>query len=148
MKTKHIVSLMVLAGLAIGCVSCSSLVGCVTSSHCNWDFIQGVGGITVGNPKPVPNDGWVIPVECDVSGLTMITTKPRGVNSALVVKDVKCKTKRNRILIWVVSCVATDRYKNSHWIKDIPLKGVGRGKFIIQYLNPDGSTVDIHSIEL
>lgn len=137
-----------LTGLAIGCMSCSSLMGCVTSSHCNWDFIQGVGGIKVGDPKPVPNDGWVIPVECDISGLTTVTRKPTDLNSALVVKDVRCRVEQNRILIWVVSCVITDKYKNPHWTKDVPLKGIGRGKFTVQYLNPDGSTVNIRSVEL
>ena len=149
MKTKpFILATMMVLGVAILATSCSTAVGIVTSDHRDWKFIQDVGGIRVGDPIPATGDIWNLPVECDVSGLTEITTKPTGINSALVVKDIKSQTRQDKILIWVVVCVVTDKYTEPHWTKSIRLKGVKEGKYSVQYRNPDGSTVDIRSIEL
>ena len=141
-------SLAMLAGLAIVGVSCSTLTGCVTSKHINWDFVQAVGGIKLGDPQPVANGEWTVPVECDVSGLTAVTTKPTALNSALIVKDVRWKAQQDRILVWVVACVVTDQHKEPHWTRSITLKGVKQGKYAVQYLNPDGSTAEIRSVDL
>ena len=139
---------MMVLGAAILVTACSTAVGFVTSDHRDWKFIQDVGGIRIGDPIPATGDIWNLTVECDVSGLTEITTKPTGINSALVVKDIKSITRQDKIHIWVVVCVATDKYTESHWAKSISLKGVKEGKYTVQYLNPDGSTVGIRSIEL
>ena len=136
-----------LVGLAIVGVSCSTLMGCVTSRHINWDFVQAVGGIRVGDPQPVANGEWAVPVECDVSGLTAVTTQPSTLNSALVVKDVQLQAQQGKIVVWVITCVVTDQHKESHWTRSITLKGVKQGKYAVQYLNPDGSTVDLRSVE-
>ena len=141
-------SLMVLAVVFAVCTSCSTLIGCVTSEHTTWNFVKAVGGIKVGDPQPVANGGWFVPVECDVSGLTAVTTKPTTLNSALVVKDVRWKADQDRILVWVVTCVVTDRHKDSHWNQRISLKGIKPGKYAVQYLNPDGTTAEIRSIQL
>ena len=149
MKTKSIIlATMMVLGVAILATSCSTAVGIVTSDHRDWKFIQDVGGIRVGDPISATGDIWNLPVECDVSGLTAITTKPTGINSALVVKDIKSRTRQDKILIWVVVCVVTDKYTEPHWTKSIHLKGIKEGKYSVQYLNPDGTTVDIRSIEL
>ena len=149
MKTKPIIlATMMVLGVAILGTSCSTAVGIVTSDHRDWNFIQDVGGIRVGDPIPATGDIWNLPVECDVSGLTEITTKPKGINSALVVKDIKSRTMQDKILIWVVVCVVTDKYKEPHWTKGIHLEGIKEGKYSVQYLNPDGTTVGIRSIEL
>jgi hypothetical protein len=149
MKRRAIlVSLMVLAGLAILGVSCSTLTECVTSSHLTWGFVQAVGGIKVGDPRPVAAGEWAVPVECDVSGLTTVTTKPTTVNSAWVVRDVRWKARKDVILVWVVACVATDRHSESHWTRSITLKGVKPGRHAVRYLNPDGSMTELRSIEL
>lgn len=143
-----LVLVVILVGLAIVTASCSTLAGFVTSSHVDWSFVQTVGGMKVGNPQPISKGSWSIPIECDVSGLTTVTTKPTTLNSSLVVKNVKCMTKQDRILIWVVTCVVTERYKESHWTNNITLKGMDKGKYRVQYLNSDGSLVDIRLIEL
>ena len=148
MKTKLIVTLVALASLAIVSISCSTVAGWVTTSRIDWSFIQTVGGIRVGDPQPLSKGNWIIPIECDVSGLTTVTVKPTTVNSALVVKDIRCKTRRDTILVWAVACVVTERYRESHWTQGISVKGTKPGKYTVQYLNPDGTTVDIRSIEL
>ena len=139
---------MIVVGVGILAVSCSTAVGIATAAHRDWTFMQAVGGIRVGDPQSVSRDTWTLPIECDVSGLTEVTTKPTGINSALVVKDIKTQTRQDKILVWVVVCVVTDKYTESHWAKSIQLKGVKEGKYSVQYLNPDGSTVGIRTIEL
>ena len=140
--------LLLLAGLAITSVSCSMMTGFATSNHLSWKFVQSVGGIKVGNPKPISNGYWTLPIEFDVSGLTTLTTKPTTLNSALVAKDVRYKIEQDRLLVWIVACVVTERYSESHWNKGITLKGVNPGQYKVQYLNPDGSTETIRSVEI
>ena len=77
-------SLVILAVVFAVCTSCSTLIGCVTSEHATWNFVQAVGGIKVGDPQSVTNGEWAVPVECDVSGLTAVTTKPTTLNNNLV----------------------------------------------------------------
>lgn len=69
-------------------------------------------------------------------------------NSGLVVKDVQIEAKQETMLIWAITCVVTDRSKESYWTKGLTLKGVQPGHYRVQYLNPDGSTAGIRSIEL
>ena len=140
--------MLMIVGVAILGVSCSMLAGFATSDHLNWNFVQAVGGIKVGDPRPISKGDWIIPTEIDVSGLTTITIKPTTINSALVVRDVRCKIRQDRILVWVIACVVTDRYNESHWVKGITLKGIKPGKYKVQYLNPDGSMENIRSIEI
>jgi len=149
MKTKPtICTLLTLAALAVGNFSCSAITGCATSFHATWAFIQTVGGIKVGDAYPATNKTWTVAVECDVSGLTTITTKPTTMNSALVVKDVRCEVQQHQLRIWVVTCVATGRTNQPHWAKDMKLNGIEPGQYQVMYLNPDGSTVKIRPIEL
>ncbi len=58
-----------------------------TDQIASWDFMQSAGGIRVGAPRKTES-GWVLPVECDVSGLSIITQKPTTLNSALVVTKI------------------------------------------------------------
>jgi hypothetical protein len=148
-KTKLIITtLTVFAALILVTVSCSTIAGCVTSSHESWGFVEAVGGIKVGEPHSVSPNNWAVPIECDTSGCTAVTKEPTTVNSALVIKAVKKRVKQDHILIWVVTCLVTDRYKYAHWTNDIAIKGIQPGTYKVQYLNPDGSAVDIRSIEL
>lgn len=151
MKTKTAqvaVSLIALAALAVVGVSCSTLAGCVTSSHVRWSFIQAVGGIRVGEAQPGASGSWTIPIECDVSGLTAVTTRPTTLNSALAVRDVRSEARQGEIRIWIVTCVVSRRHPEPHWARSISLKGVKAGRYLVQYLDPDGTTAAIRSIEL
>ena len=130
MKTKPaIYTLLTFAALAVGNFSCSTITGCATSSRATWSFIQTVGGIKIGDAQPGTNRTWTVPVECDVSGLTTVATKPSTMNSALVVKDVRCEVQPHQLRIWVVTCVATERHNQSHWVKDMILNGIEPGQY-------------------
>jgi hypothetical protein len=149
MKIKAASVIVVLMGpLAIILVttSCSMVADCLTS-HEPWNFVEAVGGIRIGDPQPVSPGVWTLPVECDVSSLTEVTTKPTTLNSARVVKNVEQDVKQDCILIWVVTRLANEKYKDSHWTNGITVRGIRQGIYKLVYLNPDGSTVDLRSIE-
>ena len=147
-RNQMTVSLIGLAALFIATASCATLTACATSQHRTWRFMQSVGGIKVGEAQAASGKTWNIPVECDVSGLTTITTKPAIMNSALAVKDVKVEVKQDQIMIWVVTCAVNGQCRAARWNKGVELGGVEPGHYRVQYLNPDGSTVEIRSMEL
>ena len=82
--------------LALFVFSCSMSV----DKKSDWSFITSVGGIKVDDPVRA-KDGWYIPVQCDVSGLTEITHEPTTLNSALKCTRVSYSTNSDSIFITV-----------------------------------------------
>jgi hypothetical protein len=125
---------------------CFSLTDIFTANHLDWDFIQKVGGLEVSDPEYKPSEDWYLPVKCDVSGLQFITTKPTALNSALATKGVKAKVKGNKIQIWVISCLISKDHPDPV-TKGVQLKNIKNGKYQIEYLSKDGTTVLIKEVE-
>jgi len=122
----------------------SSLYGCTAGEHRSWEFIQKVGGLNlVGQDK---DPGWLI-VRGDVSGLQEFSTKPTQLNSALAVKKVEAVVRDKRIQIFVVTTLAGKMYPSSE-IRGADISGIKRGTYLVQYLNPDNSTVDLREINI
>jgi hypothetical protein len=76
--------------------SCSML----TVSRCNWRFITSVGGIKIDDPF-MTNDGWYLPIKCDISGTTKIANNPTALNSALECSKIKCSKNDSAIYVTV-----------------------------------------------
>ena len=51
-------------------------------NQADWAFIESVGGIKVGTPLKT-EQGYYLPIQCNVSGLDSITSQPTALNSAL-----------------------------------------------------------------
>lgn len=68
----------------------------------DWTFIQSVGGIKTEKPLETEN-GFYLPIICNVSGQDSITIKPKGPNSALFCLKTKTTVENNNIYITVIT---------------------------------------------
>lgn len=74
----------------------------LTRSSRDWTFIQTVGGIKIEKPLET-EDGFYLPVICNVSGQDSVTVKPTGMNSALFCLKTKTTIKENKIYLTVIT---------------------------------------------
>lgn len=119
-----------------------TLSSCVVSERQDWSFMQSVGGLSVvGQDK---NPSWLI-IRGDVSGLKKFSTKPTLINSALAVKSVEAEVKDSKIQIYVVTTLISKKYSTTE-ISGVGISGIKPGTYMVQYLNQDGSAVDLEEI--
>lgn len=109
-------------------------------------MIQSIGGLRVENPVTQTDGTIFLPVICNVSGLETITVKPTMLNSALVVKKITAKCRKDRIPIQVVTCAVDNKHVSS--TKGVDLGKPTKGSYQVEYLNPDGSTVFLRTIDI
>lgn len=121
------------------------LTGCsVVSDHQSWEFMQQVGGLLVVGQDKNPN--WLI-IRGDISGLKEFSNKPTRVNSALALKEVKRGISGTNIQIYVVTTLISDKYNKTE-ITGVNISGAKKGKYMVQYLNPDNSVVNLKEVEI
>lgn len=126
-------------------IAITLLTGCsVVSEHRSWDFMQQVGGLTVGGQDKNPN--WLI-IRGDVAGLKEFSHKPTLINSGLALKEVSSEIVGRNIRIYVVTTVISEKY-NSTEITGANISGASRGRYTIQYLNPDHSVVNLKVVDI
>jgi hypothetical protein len=97
----------------------------------DWNFIQMVGGIKIDSPLET-EDGFYLPVICNVSGLDSVTIKPKTLNSALSCIKIKSKIDENTIHIIVVTGIAVSENDDCN-CKAIPLGFLKSGNYIVYY---------------
>ena len=97
MKKLSISLIIVVSLVLIGWLVFNSL----TRKSADWNFIQNVGGIKTEKPIDT-QDGYYLPVICNVSGWDSITVKPKVVNSALFCLKTKVSINENRIYLTVI----------------------------------------------
>jgi len=95
--------LSVAAGLIIliAIISWTSFITLTRNSR-DWTFIQTVGGIKIEKPLET-EDGFYLPVICNVSGQDSVTVKPTGMNSALFCLKTKTIINDNKIYLTVIT---------------------------------------------
>jgi hypothetical protein len=122
------------------------ITGCsvVTSQRQDWKFMESVGGLSVGGQDKNPN--WLI-IRGNVSGTQEFSSKPKTMNSALAVKTVERIFKDSKIQIYVVTTLVSDKYSDPK-IYGIRIEGIKKGKYMVQYLNPDNTAVDLKEVEI
>jgi hypothetical protein len=108
MKKKLYIAVILLAFLAI--IICI-LFNAITRKSVDWDFIQKVGGITIGTPLET-YDGYYLPVICNVSGTDSVNVKPTTINSALSCLHIKTKIKGDKIYLNVIAGVSITKHYN------------------------------------
>ncbi|MFC0878959.1 hypothetical protein ACE01N_20360 [Saccharicrinis sp. FJH2] len=97
----------------------------------DWDFIQKVGGIKIETPLET-EDGYYLPVLCNVSGLDSITVKPTTLNSALSCIKTKVTTNKNHIHLKIVTGVATNKNKDCK-CKAVSIGDLESGEYKVFY---------------
>lgn len=112
----------------------------------SWVFMQSVGGISVGIPQAVKG-GWSLPVNCDVTGLRVITVKPTSGNSALVWAATDVEINGTEIDLTIETGLAGVAGKSPvcgpadlHDLKD--------GAYSVFYRDPNGATHAIGNIRI
>jgi hypothetical protein len=132
--------------LTITLCSTSSAIAALLGEERDWEFIQSVGGIAIGTPTLI-NHEWLLPIECNVSGLKTITVKPTMLNSGLVWADTEVRIKDSEIHISIETALTGMGGKSSS-CGPAELGTLKSGKYIIKYLSPDMSTNYIGEVDI
>ena len=112
----------------------------------DWEFIQSVGGISIGTPK-LENNNWVLPVLCNVSGLKEITVKPTMLNSGLVWADTEVRIRESIIYLSIETALAGMGGKSSK-CGPAMLGKLKPGQYKVMYLSPNKSTNSIGEVKI
>lgn len=132
-----------LAGMAL-VFFCGMAV--VTSESRDWNFIQSVGGLAVGEPQKQADGTYRLPINCDVSGLKQVTIKPTIINSALAVREIAYAVRGQTIQLWIKTCVIDSRHSPA--APDVTLKNIPPGRYQVHYRSRDGSVMNLREIEI
>lgn len=112
----------------------------------SWGFMQSVGGITVGAPR-YQKGVWSLPVACDVSGHTRISTKPTRLNPGAVWAGTMIEVEKDRIYLTIDTSPPPPGKANTV----CGPANLGRpkpGRYSVIYRDPDGTQHAIRAIEL
>jgi hypothetical protein len=99
----------------------------------DWDFIQTVGGIKTETPLET-EEGFYLPVKCNVSGLDSVTIKPTMLNSALSCLKIKSTINGNTIHLKVVAGFAMTKNFDCN-CRAVRVGDLGSGNYIVYYGN-------------
>lgn len=113
----------------------------LTRKSADWSFIQNVGGIKTEKPIET-EDGYYLPVICNVSGWDSVTIKPKIVNSALFCLKTRVKIEENKIYLTVMTGISVFG-NNSSKAKAVGLGDLKDGNYKIYYKD---KTTDEHLI--
>ena len=103
----------------------------LTRKTVDWDFIQRVGGIKTESPLPT-EDGFYLPVICNVSGLDSVTVRPTTLNSALICLKTKPTIHENSIHLKVIAGLVLSKKEDCH-CKAVGVGHLKRGTYIVYY---------------
>jgi hypothetical protein len=101
MKKVSLIALLLVCSIV---ASYAGLAGWITAEPRDWKFIQSAGGIDI---DPVIHEAGksLLPVTCDVSGLSIVTCRPTTMNSGLVLRKFEVKAVGKAITIRAVTSV-------------------------------------------
>lgn len=126
-----------------------TICGCAPiSERRDWSFVERVGGLKVGKQIPTQSKTltWLY-LYGDVSGSKEFSAVPTQTNSTVALNQVKVNVIDNKIQIYLETTKFKYKYATSK-IKGVTLSGVKPGKYIVQYINSDGSTVDLKEMDI
>ncbi len=133
MKIKHYIAFTLLSILCIADSAHASFLDWVYGR--SWEFMESVGGISIGTPYRTSKGTVYLPINCDVSGVTEITRKPTLMNSAIVVDAVTAKVRKNEILISVDTGLVKEKSKCT--CDGVDLGNVPAGQYEVLYCGSD-----------
>lgn len=103
----------------------------LTRETVDWNFIQKVGGIKTDAPLKT-EDGYYLPVICNVSGSDSVTVKPTALNSALSCLKIKSTIKDNTIHVEIISGIAISK-RDGCQCKAVRIGELEPGSYIVYY---------------
>ena len=126
----------VAAGLVFAVLgSCSYLVSSAARSTHDWEFVQSVGGISVGTPHRDAAGNVTLPINCDVSGTRAITVQPTTINSGLVCERPRVRVQGQSVYITICSSIPSERYPSAR-CPDADLGPLAPGTYCVYYGEP------------
>lgn len=133
MKIKHYVAIALLICLSLSASAQAGFLDWVYGQ--SWDFMESVGGISIGTPHRTEKGTTYLPINCDVSGLTEITKKPTLMNSAIVVGGVTAKVRKHEIFLSVDTGLAKSKSKST--CDGVELGDIPAGRYEVYYYGSD-----------
>lgn len=115
-------------------------------SPASWAFIESVGGMKIGKAEPAEGGGWVVPLECDLTGLRRISTDPTVLNSTQVIDQVQWRLQDKTLVVSLFlkpSSYATDAARCGPLL----VQGIKPGEYEAVY-SDGGQTVPLGSVTL
>ena len=122
----------------------ASIVGWFLSRHCDWDFVQQVGGIEV-TTVPLGNGRLAAKVRFDPSGGQAITCKPRGMNSGLIFDKASVHVRGDEVRVKVYTSVP-EKGRIYPDTMTVQLPSRAHGNYRLRYENPDHSFFEMGSL--
>ena len=136
------------------CVAIAIMAFCAMSlspakSYANeqdWDFVQSVGGMRIGEPKLTSLE-WTLPVELDVTGLQTITTKPTALHSGIVCEGIRAEFHDRDIYLYLFTGIPWVGAKNGQ-CPAISLGHPSPGKYGVYYNGLNKGPVKLGDISI
>jgi hypothetical protein len=113
----------------------ASIAGWFSRAHCDWDFVQKVGGVKVDAVK-LEDGRPAARVQFDPSGTRAITRKPALVNSALIFDRASVRVSGDEVRVKVYTALPEKgRTYPDTMIVQLPRRA--HGNYRLRYENPD-----------
>jgi len=123
------------------------LLNFFNTKSADWNFIQNVGGIKIEKPIDT-DDGYYLPVICNVSGLDSITVKPKILNSSLFCLKTKVSIDENKIYLTIITGISIFGNESSK-SKAVRIGNLKEGNYKIYYKDKlsDKYLIDVFTIK-
>ena len=111
----------------------------------DWQFIQSIGGISLGSPLRDDEGHVWLPIFCDVSGLTTTTVPPTAMNSGIVCIPPRVRICSNTVFLTVRTSVPGNK-AHDRLCPSADLGTLDGGRYAVVYQAPAGDQHPLGSI--
>jgi hypothetical protein len=101
----------------------------------DWQFVQSVGGLTIGTSHRDSRKHVILPVQCDVSGTQTITVRPTALNSGFGCDSPAVRIRSTNVSITLRTTLTG---KGSALCPSADLGRIADGDYAVFYRDPDG----------
>jgi hypothetical protein len=145
MKTKFSLIAIVVCLLLILAAFHVSFASAIFSTSRDWQFVQSVGGLTIGPPDRDSRKHVILPVRCDVSGLQTITVRPTALNSGFGCDIPAVRIRSTNVLITLRTKLVGN---GTALCPSADLGRIADGDYAVFYRNPDGKQNPLGTIHV
>lgn len=127
-----------------------NLISRITHIHRDYQFLQETGGILVQAPQLQPDGTYFLPVYADVSGASNITRTPVRYNAEIAVREIGFSADKfdpSRLYVHIKTAYPTKEIA-SPVTRGRNIGELSGGRYTLEYLNSDGSTVALGGFEI
>lgn len=127
--------------------SCEAIIASALRGSHDWQMVQSVGGLALGEIYRDKSGTAVLPIRCNVSGVERVTIEPTTVNSGLVGEPPLVRVRGSTIYITLRTTVATSR-NGSPACPPARLGKLPAGRYSVVYLDPHGPQHPLGSVQV